>query len=252
VSSTNPTATIVNGLTVGTTLKTTGKNIFTGSNYSSEFNTGTNEDTYILAGKPTGNVIINNNNNNTIIGSAFSKVGIANTNPQTTLDVYGDVKVGGNVGYGNSIYSDNTYSSLTSGLGLNIIPLGVIRYRSRRQPNFLPGQNGPFFDSVINVVGNLGVDMFVTNSNNVVRGTLLLNNTITSQYATVIAVGQPGYNNIGNTLNYYLMGIHSIIKDNITYNSTLYNKSYYWEVETDGGTPPNQEIYGTVIIYGIK
>jgi trimeric autotransporter adhesin len=250
-SSTNATVDIFNNDATGTTLKTKGKNTFAGTAFSSEFNMGTNEDTYIQSGKASGRVVINNQNNNTIIGSEFSKVGIANENPVTTLDVFGNVKVGGNLGYGNGIYSDNTYSSFTPGLGLNIIPLGVIRYKKRIKSSLVPGQNLSY-DSVFNVVGNLALQNFSDEVNNLTYGRIYLNNTITDQYADIIAIGQPGYDNIGNTLSYYLMRLHSGIRNNGTYNSVLYHKYFHWEAETDGLSSPNREIYGTVIIYGIK
>lgn len=249
-STTNATADFRNNLAAGITLKTKGKNMFEGTTYSSIFNTGTNEDTYIRAGKNTGQVIINDQNNNTIIGSTFSKVGIANNNPVTTLDVFGDVKVGGITGYGNGIYSDNTYSTLTPGLGLNIIPIGVVKYRKRIISSVIPIPLS--FDSVINVVGNLAADHSSSDANNITTGRIYLDNTITDQYSTIIAIGQPGYFNLGNTLSYYLMRIHSGIGENATYNGSSYHKFFYWQVETDGLSSPNREIYSTVIFYGIK
>jgi trimeric autotransporter adhesin len=242
-SNTNATVDIFNNNATGTTLKTKGKNIFTGTNYASEFNTGTNEDTYILAGKPAGNVIINNNNNNTIIGSAFSKVGIANTNPQTTLDVFGDVKVGGNIGYGNGIYSDNTYSTLTPGLGLNIIPLGVIRINHANLS----------INYSLDIAGSLRVadSIYKTGlTTNKRSGYIYLNPAIVSQYSKIIAIGSPQYYDQVSGLNYYLMGIGGEVK------TTLYNGTptlaYYWEVQTDGSLSHIFDVFGDIMFYGLK
>jgi trimeric autotransporter adhesin len=244
-SNTNPTADFTNGLVGGTSLKTLGRNIFTGSNYSSEFNTGTNEDTYILAGKPTGNVIINNNNNNTLIGSTFSKVGIANSNPVTTLDVFGEVKVGGNIGYGNGIYSDNTYSTLTPGLGLNIIPIGVIRI----------DHAGDAFTTApysYNLAGNLWIADSIAQVGVTVNkryGNIVFNPTIVAQYSKIIAIGSPQYYDRAS-LNYYLMEIGGEVKPKI-YNGVP-TMAYYWTVQTDGSTNHFFDIFGDIMFYGIK
>jgi hypothetical protein len=248
-STANPTVDFTNGLAGGITLKTKGKNTFDGTTYSSLFNTGTNEDTYIRSGKPAGNVIINDNNNNTIIGSTSSKVGIANSNPQTTLDVFGNIKVGGNTAYGNGMYSDNTYSTLTPGLGLNIIPIGVIGFRSRKETLILGNNN---IDEAFNIAGNLVGEMVVGTSNNRKVGRIYLNNAITSQYSEVISIGQPGYDNLQNTSSYYLMELHSRVIKNVFYNGNFYNKVFDWYAETDGLSQPNHEVYGTIMFYGIK
>jgi hypothetical protein len=242
-TTTNPTVDFTNGLVGGITLKTKGKNIFTGSNYSSEFNTGTNEDTYIRAGKSTGNVVINDNNNNTLIGSTFSKVGIANSNPATTLDVYGDVKVGGNIGYGNGIYSDNTYSSLTPGLGLNIIPLGVIRI------NHIDDLT---LNYSYNLAGNLRIADSMARVGVSVKkryGNIVFDPLIVAQYSQIIAIGSPQYYDRAS-LNYYLMAIGGEVKPKM-YNGTL-TKAYYWEVQTDGSLDHRFDIFGDIMFYGIK
>jgi hypothetical protein len=66
-----------------------GTAVFAGTQYWSHFNYSTNEDTYIRAGKDNGTVYINNIPNGTVLmGTTSTHLGINNTNPFYTIEVY--------------------------------------------------------------------------------------------------------------------------------------------------------------------
>jgi len=227
-----------------------------GTDNVTNFNLGVNEDIYIRPGKIAGIVSINDASNSRtriggVNGGILSKTGINTSNPQSALDVFGDVTITSAGTLGGGLYSTNTSNSQTSAVGLNIIPIGVVSYFYTNVSN---GGNGVFSSN--NIVGDLRVtESFNTSGVNTSKwnGYIYLDNAITSQYSNIIAVGQPGYfdRNSGPT-NYYLMGIGSFITPSLVFSGTTYNFTYAIETQTDGIYTPNRNIAGTVIFYGIK
>jgi trimeric autotransporter adhesin len=223
------TSTPVDALTVARVPGNVATARFGGTTWSTEINTGANEDTYIRAGTNNGNIYINpGSNGSNEIGSYGGAIG-------TTTNVYGQM-----------------YGYYTGGGvdAMNIIPLGVVSYEYKN-----PGVQPDSF-IVRNIVGNLAVDKLYHTSGTIVSrvdGYIALKDAVTTQFTDVIAIGQPGYNDLtsGPTL-YYLMALFSQMRTNVIVNGTTYNKVYHWQTMTDGVLTPQRQVKGTVIFYGIK
>lgn len=135
---------------------------FFGTNHVSHFNYSIAENTYIRAGK-TGSVVYINDTHN------------------------GDVNIatgGGNVNVGTALYSSQTG-------GLNIVPLGIIKY------SFQLLENGNASNtSIENVAGSLYSNWSINTSQGADDYTTVTINLDANQvnaYSSIVAIGSPGF-----------------------------------------------------------
>lgn len=182
---------------------------FAGTDHVSHFNYSNGESTYIRGGKNGSNVFINDSHS-------------------------GDVNIatgGGNINTGNGIYSTQTG-------GLNIVPLGIIKYSFE-----LDGNGNPVNMNINNEAGSLYTSWeFHSNIATDDRVVLTINFDAgkTAAYSKIITIGSPDFE----------IGLYPIYSAIVTNTSTKMDVIYNGDClvcQFSGLTGS-----GTYIIYGIK
>lgn len=209
VGTTNPNAT----LTVARGKGGDGTAAFAGTNHVSHFNYSNGESTYIRGGKTGSKVFINDSH-------------------------YGDVDIatgGGSINTGNAIYSVQTG-------GLNIVPLGIIKYVFS-----LDGNGNPFSVNVTNEAGSLYTgwgSSTTTGADDETTFTINLDFAQASSYSTLVAIGSPEFE----------ISLHPVYvaKSTITKTGTAASLVIYYKGDCLTCEFSSLIAQGTYIIYGIK
>jgi hypothetical protein len=221
-------------LSVGRGTGVDGTAAFFGTSHTSHFNYNTTEDTYIRGGKTGSLVNINDSHN----GAVNIAGGGGVTNFGGVVNTTSDANVGGNINVNGGL-NGGIYAASTG--GLNMVPLGIIKYVFNLNSigivsSFnISNEAGSLATGAYGFFGLIGLDDYFSFNLN-------LNLSQVNQYVKIVAIGSPAADHSSdpyiNELSY-----------STTKNATTATLNLYYGFDAIGS---GAKLTGTFIIYGIK